>query len=69
MAKKVSPPKPGLKATDINNKSTFVWLLYYTSSRVYPVSTLIVFDTEDEEKTTRTTLITVKRNSLLWRTR
>lgn len=42
--------KPGLKATDINNKSTFVWLLYYTYSRVHPVSTLIVFYTEDEEK-------------------
>lgn len=36
---KVSSPIPGLKATNINNKSTFVWLLHYTASRVHPVST------------------------------
>lgn len=30
---------PGLKATNINNKSTFIWLLHYTASRVHPVST------------------------------
>lgn len=33
-------PISGLKATNINNKkSTFVWLLHYTASRVHPVST------------------------------
>lgn len=57
---------PGLKATNINNKSTFVWLLHYTASRVHPVSTfpyLIL-----KIRTTTTTLIKVKRNdSLLWR--
>ena len=36
---KVSSPTPGLKAKNINNKSTFIWLLHYTASRVYPVST------------------------------
>lgn len=35
----MSSPIPGLKATYINNKSTFVWLLHYTASRVHPVST------------------------------
>lgn len=35
----MSSPIPGLKAKNINNKSTFIWLLHYTASRVYPVST------------------------------
>lgn len=63
---KVSTPIPGLKATNINKKSTNVWLLHYTASRVHPVSTfpyLILKVRTKKTTTTRTTLITVKRST------
>lgn len=61
--KKVSTPIPGLKATNINKKSTNVWLLHYTASRVHPVSTFPYLILKVRTKKTTTTLITVKRST------